>query len=368
VAAVIAVVAACAMLLAMAAPATAGQGRPDDRARVDVGTYNLYLGADLDPLFRASGYPDLVQRAGSVYAAVQSTDFPERAGAIADAIAAERPDLLGLQEVALWQTAPGTLFTPTGPFTTTYDFLSLLLDELAARGVPYRAVATNENFTGTLPIAADRWARFVDRDVIVVRDDAKPTHLAVDTSNAVETNFVTQLVIPSGVAGVPPFQVPRGWSSADVTVKGFTFRFFNTHLEAFLEPIRNGQARELAAAVSASPHPPVVVGDINSRPPGCSATNTTAFQILLGAGLAEVWPLAHRRDPCGGVTSGQAADLLNPESQLRNRIDTVFVDPTVLTALQAEVIGDEQADRSSPTGFWPSDHSGSVATLRTVRP
>lgn len=371
--AVVAVTACLAVGSATLAAAAPGRtGRPDDRAAFEVASYNVYLGADLNPLFGASSYLDLVQRAGSVYAAMETTDFPERAEALADLIAKERVDVLGLQEVALWETAPGNLATspaaPTGPFGVTYDFLDILLEELAERGVPYQAVATNENFTGTLPIAMDTWARFTDRDVILVRADVPSKHLSVDPSSVEEENFAAELVIPSGVPGVPVFAVPRGWSSVDVTVKGFTFRFFNTHLEAFGgDVIRNAQAGQLAAEIEESPHPAVVVGDINSRPPGCS-TNTVAFQTLLGTGLVEVWPLVHPKDACGGWTSGQDADLLNDVSALDHRIDTIFLDPDALTALQAEVIGDEQGDRSEPSGFWPSDHAGSVAKLRTVRP
>jgi hypothetical protein len=34
------------------------------------------------------------------------------------------------------------------------------------------------------------------------------------------------------------------------------------------------------------------------------------------------------------------------------------------TALQAETIGEEPRDRTEPSGFWPSDHAGSVAKIR----
>jgi endonuclease/exonuclease/phosphatase family metal-dependent hydrolase len=382
----VATVAGFALALGLASGAVAApKHKPEkvkpDKAIVDVATYNLYLGADLTPLFSAGNYFDLVASAGQVYAAMEATDFTERAGTIAKLIAKERPDVVGLQEVALWETSPGNILTPSGPFTTEYDFLDLLLDELAGRGVPYEEVATNTNFTGTLPIAlagthpiyeSSTWARFTDHDVILVRSGLPARHLSVDPASVEEHVFDAELVIPSS-AGVPPFRVPRGWSSVDVTVKGFTFRFFNTHLEAFNDPdeefgyYRNLQAVELAEVIEESPYPAVVVGDINSRPP-CDGFNTEAYEILIGVGLVEVWPQVHRKDPCGGNTSGQAADLLNAESELNHRIDTIMFDPDALTAIRTEVIGDEQRDRSKPSGFWPSDHAGSVATLKTVRP
>jgi hypothetical protein len=42
----------------------------------------------------------------------------------------------------------------------------------------------------------------------------------------------------------------------------------------------------------------------------------------------------------------------------------VLYEPRRIHAVAAEVIGDEESDRSSPTGFWPADHAGVVATLR----
>lgn len=355
---------------------------PGPRAAFDVATYNIYLGADLNPLFGASSFADLVARAGQVYAAMEATNFPERAEAIADLLAEEAPDVVGLQEVALWATAPGNVQTPTAPFTVTYDFLDTLLDELAERGVPYEEVATNENFNGTLPISlggapplfpSSTWASFTDRDVIVVRSGLPERRLSVDESSVREENFDATLVLPTGVPEAPFFPVPRGWSSVDVTVKGSTFTFFNTHLEAFNDPTeefgfyRNLQAQELAVEVAASTHPPIVVGDINSRPP-CDGFNTEAYEILIDVGLVEVWPEVYPDAPCdpASFTSGQDADLLNAESTLTHRIDTIMFDPTAFTALQADVIGEEQQDRTTPTGLWPSDHAGSTAKLRSL--
>jgi endonuclease/exonuclease/phosphatase family metal-dependent hydrolase len=352
------------------------------RAAFDVATYNIYLGADLNPLFGASDFVDLVGRAGQVYAAMEATDFPERAEAIADLLVEASPDVVGLQEVALWATAPGTIETPTAPFTVTYDFLDTLLKELAERGLPYEEVATNRNFTGTLPISlggapplfpTSTWASFTDRDVIIVRSGLPERRLAVDESSVREENFDATLVIPTGVPQAPFFPVPRGWSSVDVTVKGSTFTFFNTHLEAFNDPTeefgfyRNLQAQELAVEVAASAHPPIVVGDINSRPP-CDGFNTEAYEILIDVGLVEVWPAVYPRQPCAqaSFTSGQDADLLNAESTLTHRIDTIMFDPKAFTALQADVIGEEQQDRTTPTGLWPSDHAGSTAKLRSL--
>jgi len=93
-------------------------------------TYNLYLGADLAPLFAAPPGPGPVAAAGQVYNQVVQTDFPARAEVIAREIVEESPAVVGLQEVALWQTAP--LGDPAA-LRPAYDFLEILLAELRAR-------------------------------------------------------------------------------------------------------------------------------------------------------------------------------------------------------------------------------------------
>ena len=364
-----------------------GAPRPVSAVTMDVGIYNVYLGADLNPLFGASSLPDLISRASAIYAEVERTDFPQRAEAIAELVADDAPDVLGLNEVALWETAPwafvqtpgGPLPVATGPYTPSFDFEQILLDALAAEGEPYTVVATNSNFTSAtipiaIPISPTLAARFTDHDLILVRDDALK-HLTV--SNARSFNFSDASLFSVNLLGLN-VQVDRGWSTVDLTQRGRTFRFVNTHLEAFgTTPLRdewrNLQAAELVADLETSPYPLVVVGDINARPTLCQDfrqppqfqdQNVVAYGLLEDAGLQEVWPLVYERDPCGPAswTSGQDDSLLEP-STLDHRIDVVFVSEE-FSALQAETIGEEPDDRTEPDGFWPSDHAGSLAKIR----
>jgi endonuclease/exonuclease/phosphatase family metal-dependent hydrolase len=354
---------------------------------MDVGIYNVYLGADLTPLFEASSVPDLAARAGAVYAEMVRTDFPQRAEAIAELVVEERPDVLGLNEVARWETAPMT-FVPTpsgpvpvvtGPYTTRYDFERILLDALAAEGEPYTVVARNANFTSAtipipIPISTTLAGRFTDHDLILVRTDSLK-HTSV--SNARSSNFSPDSSFSVALFGLPVV-VERGWSTVDLTQRGRTFRFVNTHLEAFgstplKDEWRNRQAAELVADLATSPHPLVVVGDINARPTLCQDfrqppqfqdQNVVAYGLLEDAGLREVWPLVYKKDPCGtpSWTSGQDESLL-AASTLDHRIDLVFISDG-FSALQAETIGEEPGDRTESDGFWPSDHAGSVAKIR----
>ncbi len=314
------------------------------RGRLTVATYNLYLGADLTPIFSASSEEELVRRAGEAYAQMVRTDFPSRAQAIAKLLAEEPSDIVGLQEVALWETGP-----IHGDLTPSYDFLEILLSALKAQGLTYRAEAVNENFSGEMAISATMRAKFTDRDVILARRAglADP-----DVSGPQSHNFVARFVVPTRVPGAV-FIVPRGWSAVDVEVGDKTIRVANTHLEAFEATLRALQAVELRGALAASPYPVVVLGDFNSVP-----TDTTgAYGVFTRTGYADAWAVVH--GPQGGFTAGQASELDNTPSRLDHRIDHAFYEPEGLSAAAATVIGEELDDRT-PAGRWPSDHAGVV--------
>lgn len=349
---------------------------------LSVQTYNLYLGADLNRLLEGDAFR--TGAANLVYADMQASRIPERIRAAAELIARHRPDLLGLQEVALWRSAPAAEraggIAPTGPWVTDYDALALLLADLADLGAPYTLAVGNANYSNEsipLPVSTPaglRLAMFSERDVTLVRTAALGRGRLSLGPIQRHTFRATRQEPLAGVL----LDVRRGWSAVDIELPGGTVRFANTHLEAFGIPphqdrIRNEQAAELAAALTGSPHPVILVGDLNARPAPCRDArlgtpqwlgdqNTEAYRILEEAGLREVWPLVHSHDPCGatGWTSGQDA-LDNPASTLDHRIDHVFLSRG-LTALQAAVVGNAEDDRT-PSGLWPSDHASTWATV-----
>ena len=258
----------------------------------------------------------------------------------------------------------------------SYDFLQILLDALAERGTPYRAVATNTNFVSPqVPIQALGVAlKFTDRDVVLVR--AGSAGGAVHATNAQPHTF--QASIPVQLpAPLPAITVIRGWSTVDVTVDGATVRVANTHLEAFNGTVRNFQAAELAASLATSPYPVVLAGDLNSqrRDEEDEQDDVAAYETLTSIGLADAWAVAE--GPEGGNTSGQTDPLTNVPSTIDHRIDFVLYDPDgspALRAIDAEVLGEELDDRATSTLtsparlLWPSDHAGVVATLHVGRP
>lgn len=331
--------------LAAAGP---GASPPEDARRLTVATYNLYLGADLTPIFSASTREELVQRAGEAYAQMQRTDFPSRAKAIAKLLVRDPPEVVGLQEVALWETGP-----IDGDLTVSYDFLQIMLGELAALGLSYRPEAVNVNFSGELPISPTTRARFTDRDAIIARADLPPSFPKV--GGAQSHAFAARFVVPTRVPGVV-FVVPRGWSAVDVEVQGKTIRLANTHLEAFEATIRTLQAAELRVRLAHSPYPVVLLGDLNSVP-----TDTAgAYGIFTRTGYHDAWAVV--QGPEGGFTVRQTPELDNVPSKLDHRIDYVLYEPKGLEATAATVIGEELEDRT-PAGRWPSDHAGLVVRL-----
>src|SRR6476659_7986041 len=116
-------------------------------------TRNLFLGADLSPAYRALAAPDGLAGLPAAVAAifnpgeppglVQRTDFVTRAVALAGGIAAAEPDVIGLQEAAVWRAGE----------ELAADHLALLEAELERRGLRYRRVAVKENGSVALPSA-----------------------------------------------------------------------------------------------------------------------------------------------------------------------------------------------------------------------
>lgn len=339
-------------LLVVVPQATAHRGH--GKGTVTVMSRNLYLGTDLGPIFSAPSLPALFGAVGAGYTNVQATDFPSRADSIANEIAVARPDLVGLQEAAIYRID----VPPDGPATpateVTYDFLQLLLDRLAAKGLRYEAVAVHVGTDAELPsgLPPTRDLRLTIRDAILVRTGRGRPRVHVE--HAESGTYTAKLVVPT-VGG--PIAVPRGWNAVDVRVKGKRFRFVNTHLEAFSAPVQVAQAAELATGpATATDRAVVVVGDLNSRADGLG---TPSYGNLLAAGFRDAWAGG------GGLTCCHSPGLRNPAAAFDKRIDFVLTRGRI-RSINADVVGDEPWNRTA-SGLWPSDHGGVVATLRVKR-
>jgi endonuclease/exonuclease/phosphatase family metal-dependent hydrolase len=335
-----------------AAPDTSVQLATKAGGAITVMTRNLYLGGELEPIFTAPAQ-QVPFAAAQVWAQIQSTDFPRRAGLLADEIVAANPDVVGLQEVITYYVqspSDGVTGGSIKPVAIRYDFLKLLMDSLAARGAHYTAVARNTNsdvempvFTGTGALPFDD-VRFVDSDVILARS-------GVYTYNAQSASYAARAVVPSG--GGPITQL-RGWSSVDAIVDSVAFRFVNTHLETQgFADVQEQQVTELLAIIGGSSAPVILTGDLNSAADG---SQTPTYSRMIGASFKDAW------DTSPGFTCCNLPDLTNEQPSFDQRLDLVLTRGFADVKSHAERVGDKHSDRVR-SGIWPSDHAGVVARL-----
>ncbi len=365
------------LVWSLALPALAGEKGPGHRAgQVKAMTQNLYVGADLFRILEATTADEIPLKVAETLGVIQSTNFYERAEAIADEVAEKRPDMIGLQEVSLIRVqSPGDYFygNPQNAETVLYDYLQILMDALARHGLHYRVASVVDNADVEMPAFAGLDGRgnpqfddvrLSDRDVILARKNIR-------TDNPLSANYQVNLQI--AVAGVNiPFT--RGYTMVDADVRGKRYRFVNTHLEVYGEGAINAiqalQAQELIGILSSESLPVVLVGDFNSSPVDPVDPLTGAvppYAQLTWAGFLDAWVMDGTTDP--GFTCCQDEDLRNPASALSMRIDHILfrsdlnlLPVTPAFRVDAETVGDEEDDRT-PSGLWPSDHAGVFARL-----
>ena len=317
-------------------------------------TYNIYIGSSVNPILSVENPLQVPTEVGNVYNNVIASDFPRRAVGIAKSIKTYQPHLIGLQEVSLIRRqTPGDSIANRIPDAevVVLDYLQILMDALQAEGLDYQVAAQVENIDVEMPMFADTGivdVRLTDFDVILARND-------IAISRPMSANFTNVLTIETlGLV------IPRGYTGVDATVAGVTYRFVNTHLEAFAEENRVSQMQELVDILKDETLPIVLLGDFNTR-----ATDGTAYQILLSGGYVDVW----QTDSEGtGNTCCQDDDLLNKVNAHSVRIDQIFARNLELPAsILTQTVGDKPSDRL-PSGLWPSDHAGVVAHILIPNP
>ena len=278
-----------------------------------------------------------------------------RAKVLAKEIQDSDPDLIGLQEVALWRIGgPGALDGPVTPATeVVYDFLASLQIELYNLGLQYSVVQVQSELDAEVPSALGFDIRLTQRDVILAKAGLPADELSL--SNAKSANYATNLTILT-VAG--PVKFTRGWTSVDATVNGRTFRFINTQLEGASAFHRFVQSNELLSGPANTGLSVVLAGDLNSY--SGESGPFLAYANLIRAGFVDTWTQANPSNP--GFTCCNASDLLNPTPTLVIRVDHVLTRPSV-GVFRSWIVGIDQ-DNRTPSGLWPSDHAGVVASLR----
>jgi endonuclease/exonuclease/phosphatase family metal-dependent hydrolase len=379
---------AVAALACLAFCAAIAQAKPAKHQRpkateISVMSRNVYLGADLGPAIKAASTPDFIAANGGIIRQVEATNFPVRAKGLAKEILGKKPDLVGMQEVALWREAPpslGPVLTKTPTATVVkYDFLKLLLAQLNRGETQYRPVVVQNEFDFEAPADANGVpgdgpagggvlanaevnGRLTMRDVILARVGA-----GVKTSRPESDNYAHVLV--EKIAGSTEVTINRGWTAVDATVRGSRpFRFVNTHLESFdsreqVPSIRAQQAGELVGPEGPATGrlPVILVGDLNSDVPTETAPGDgQAYRALLHAGFRE----RSTYKPLGCCISESHFDLKSgTTAEFDHKVDHVMTNrPKAVTLLSSSVTG-----RKITNGYWDSDHNGLFSSLNLKR-
>jgi len=371
-------------------------------------TRNLYLGVDImRPLAAVAALPEdaplipdtITALANATHVArgiVDDTDFGTRSKLLAQEIAAEKPDLVGLQEVALWRSGELQLAQAAVPNAETVDlnFLKMLRVELRARGVPYRPVSVNwlsdveaPSFGGTLEAPENpRDVRLTMRDVILKRVGSNVKvlrHRERDYTNGLQVDIAGR-----------PLDFTRGYQWVDVRRAQKRFRFINTHLEAFSSDMAFAQMKEMLEGPASTPRTTIIACDCNSDPLNQSVKTSLGDTLphsepyWLATGEHEYFDTWLQWKPARfGWTSGlnetvdepahaegwpidEDSEEGAPRNSWTHRIDLVLArraDGGPLRVVRGEVTGDQVADRfldGEDTGLWPSDHAGVVISLR----
>jgi endonuclease/exonuclease/phosphatase family metal-dependent hydrolase len=370
---------------APAAATSAQAAKPDDAGSVTVMTRNIYLGADINRPVRAA--TEAAEAGGDQTAIlvalgrathetreiVDRTNFTVRSGLLADEIADTAPDLVALQEVALWRSGPLNLAGIAAPSATDvdYDFLEMLLDDLEEEGVSYEAVNVGMRADVEAPAFAaypgdptSRNVRMTMRDVILMRADSGLA--AVGGGNKIyDVNLAVE------IAGVP-MNFDRGYNFVDVeNAAGVDLRFVNTHLEAFSSDIALAQAVQMVTEAGATPRTTVIACDCNSDPLNDSVksfdtvAHKAPYEYIVSRGFEDMWLV--RWPAQRGWTAG-LSELVNDTKTwgFDHRIDMIFARTAAgetIRVRHGEVTGDKKGDRDKATGLWPSDHAGVVIKL-----
>lgn len=344
---------ATALLVTMLVSGGSAGAEPGD---VKVMTRNVYLGADLTGATQAPDLPTLFAEAGEILRDVDATNFPARSRPLAREILDAKPDLVGLQEVALWRVDTTPDFD--GEFNANevrYDFLDLLMDRL---GDEYRIAKIQKEFDFESPAdeddngSAEIEGRLTMRDVILARRGH-----GVEFTRARGAHFENLLELD--ISGFP-VTVQRGWTSVNANVRGERFRFVNTHLEAFTTRHRRKQARELVApgGPAQAENPVVLVGDLNSDDDTVFGRDRLAYELLLDFGFEE------RSDASASCcASNELLDDPSAVGDFDHQVDHVMTDTPGIELVDSFDTGTTPF-RDAPPPIWASDHGGVFSKLR----
>lgn len=246
------------------------------------------------------------------------------------------------------------------------NFVQELVEALTADGIHYAPVSVHEdNFTLAFPIVTPGGlvaVGMVEDGVILARTDLPPGQLKL--SNPMSGTYVARPpLFPNPLDPDPPhgFQFTNSWQSIDVKLRGKSFRFITTHLDALLpEGVVSGpQAKELLAGPANTSLPVIVAGDMNSGP----LYSPAAYDALVGGGLTDTWTAAGLGPPPLTCCHLGPNDLIDePDATYTNDLDHIFTRGP-FSVVDEHLVGNTPPSPVPSPFIWPSDHAGLVATL-----
>jgi endonuclease/exonuclease/phosphatase family metal-dependent hydrolase len=289
-------------------------------------------------------------------ATFDSTNWRERAARMVLEIQRQNPDVVSLNEmITLDRKGLGLIGINVADGKT--DFLGIFEEELANRGLHYKLVDSLPLTDAFVPIDViflglpfgTVYARYQDRDAMLVREDVGVANVATDTFDVFLDQVLPQL---------------RGWIAADLTVRGKTWRFVTTHPDpSWPANGKTPHVEQLIASVANVTSPVIIAGDLNLQP------TWTEHQQLVDAGFVDLWTRrlgpAPSDNPNGFTCCELDPALRNPQPTLTKRIDYVMARSAAgygVGPVRFSIFGDDPAERTA-TGMWPADHAGLLVGL-----
>jgi endonuclease/exonuclease/phosphatase family metal-dependent hydrolase len=333
-------------LAALLAAAPAAEAKPGPK--LTVMTRNIYLGGNIALPIGATSRADFEHKTTELWEQVQATDFPARAQLLAREVRRTNPDVIGLQEVALWRRGPAAAMPAS---TVVYDFLATLRAELGS-GYRLGNVQTEADIEAPTSLGYD--VRLTMRDAVLVR-----RRKGLRIRRRLGGNYARTFEVPTQVGTLSS---RRGWTAIDASLRGKRFRFVDTHLEAFDDATRLAQARALAAGPLRRSGTVILAGDLNSDPTGATGANPAAYHVFTRAGLRDTWLLRNPKGSGNNCCLKQVTITDPPPGPFDHRVDHLLAKGR-FKVLRTRIVGTDPANRTA-AGLWPSDHGGGATTLR----
>lgn len=337
-----------------------GAGPSSCSREVSFVTQNLYLGADVTRILRGVQPIELLQT-------IVETRFIERAEVLANIIAREKPDILGLQEVAKYRMQIPSDFTENpianaediierdfsgNPFAG--DFLDTLLVALKTRGLNYKIGLSISGTDIEIPVflssgdLAD--IRLTINDVVLVKE-------SISLEDSFHKHYENQF--SHSLEGIT-VEFTRSYGMLALKKKfGQPFYVLHTHLEDISEAIRIEQATELLDFIDTlnSSTPVILLGDFNSAALNTGTDASLVYEMILARGFSDAVLGLHPEDRSS--TCCHREDLRDTEEEPGflsiGRIDHIFYRSTHSSVhpKEARILG---LGEKSVSGLWPSDH------------